>query len=314
MVHSAIFSHSGEFVAAGSYGEIRCWDVPTGKLLQVIPVVQGDSGLDLYCLAFSPDDRLIAGGSAYMVTVLNIWNWQTGAKLHTLGYDYLLQKDSNPFFAAALLQSGQLLTSMLDGLRTWQLEPLQVVAFLPYPARSGMIATMSLAADATLLLVAHEYTAYLIDMPSGRILTRYEARSDYEILSARLSPDKKWVALCSGDVFLYASLSGQFIRHFGLDEGAIAICFSPDSARLLVGFRAAAGNDRVQIWQIEPPVLLHEWYEAFSLASPECMDWSPDGKYIVVGGESGVGKEFQRHLVLRSADTGQLIREFSFSG
>lgn len=82
-VNAVTFSKDGRhlFAAAGLpgvFGEVRQWDVPTGKLVQVL-----EGHLDaLYAVAASPDGRLLASGGYDQQIVL--WDIKTGKQLRTL--------------------------------------------------------------------------------------------------------------------------------------------------------------------------------------------------------------------------------------
>ena len=64
--------------------DVRLWDAVTGKLLRRLP----GPGRALYCVAFSPDGRLLAAGSGEHGFRRNgdvrVWETETGQVLHTL--------------------------------------------------------------------------------------------------------------------------------------------------------------------------------------------------------------------------------------
>src|SRR5262249_3549512 len=128
----------------------------------------------------------------------------------------------------------------------------------------------------------------------------------YDTSGAVLSPDNKLVAVCGADLLLYKAGAGRLIRRYELKESPWAAHFSPDGTRLLVYFQSR----KAQIWQVEPHALLHEWDAPLSYIMPDAIAWSPDGKYILIGGEQPA--THTPLAILWSADTAQEIRRFSF--
>lgn len=77
-ISSAMFSHAGKYLAsAGSSGEIKLWEVETGKEIKTL---QGHSR-ELTSLVFSNDDRYLLSGS--MDRTINLWDVSTGREIRT---------------------------------------------------------------------------------------------------------------------------------------------------------------------------------------------------------------------------------------
>jgi WD40 repeat protein len=57
--HSVSFSPDGKLLASGGGGSAKLWDLVTGKSRTLLTV---ESGLDVYCVSFSPDDQTLAIG------------------------------------------------------------------------------------------------------------------------------------------------------------------------------------------------------------------------------------------------------------
>ena len=82
-VNSVVFSADGSqlFAAAGEpalFGEIRQWNVADGKLVRVF---EGHKDA-LYCVALSPDGKILASGGYDQK--IKLWNVETGGEIRTL--------------------------------------------------------------------------------------------------------------------------------------------------------------------------------------------------------------------------------------
>jgi WD40 repeat protein len=77
-VRAVAISNGGNYVvSSGPSNETYLWDAESGKLLHKLDVKQQPNVInEVYSLAFSPDDKLLAGGGAQN---LLLWNTETGA-------------------------------------------------------------------------------------------------------------------------------------------------------------------------------------------------------------------------------------------
>lgn len=312
MSQAVVFSHAGDFVAAAGYpGEIFIWETQTGRLRSIIHVETPDSEHVTYLLAISPDDRFLLCGMAHEPAALRIYDVTTGDIAQTLAYGNPYEPHQ-PFFAAAFMQSGQrVITATLRGFRIFDVATEEVVSLLPYPERTGGVRTMRLSADEKMVLAAHEWAGtYLLDVTSGKTVGTFAGTPGYDTSGAALSPDNKLVAVCGADVLLYRAGAGRLVRRYDLPYSPWAAHFSPDGTKLLVYIQDGKIQGRTQIWQVEPHALLREWDEPLSWVAPGGIAWSPDGKYILIGGEHR--ETHERRVIMWSAESGELIRRFSF--
>jgi WD40 repeat protein len=75
LVRSAAFSPDGKYIASGSFDyTIRFWDAQTGHFIRQL-ANQGDAA---FGLSFSPDSRMLLGGSASAATVCHVFEVPSG--------------------------------------------------------------------------------------------------------------------------------------------------------------------------------------------------------------------------------------------
>jgi WD40 repeat protein/uncharacterized caspase-like protein len=191
-VSAVKFAPNGHWlVSAGAPGEIKLWDVASGRLLRTL---KQDETL-IYGIAVSPDSRQIVSSTS---KYLKFWNAATGELQRTIplkaGHSVAYSLDGRDIF-------------VVDGdvVRSFDVESGAVKKTFKSPVvkkRPSGFYSMTLSADGRLLAAGDIDTCVcsitVWDIQSGRVVTTISAHSD--IVSAlAFSPDGRSIASGSGD-------------------------------------------------------------------------------------------------------------------
>lgn len=278
-ITSVALSHSGKMAVTGDgSGQIILWDLTTGSR---IPHFQPRRG-HLKCLAFSPDDKIIAGSNWGRTTKL--WDVETGKQLPNLksyddaGFQCVFSPDGT-FLAAASHDR----TAYLWNLRTGQL-------FQSPAVHENRITCLAFGPDGkTLAMGSADNTVIVWDLEIGdkRDSVTFHARSPFSghthwIESLAFSPNGKWLASGSNDdsILLWDLSSGQYRYHLKGHRGNVKrMEFSPDSSQLA----SVCDGHLIILWdplsgkKIQQLPGHNDWITG--------LDFSPDGKSIICGGK-----------------------------
>jgi WD40 repeat protein len=278
------FSGDGRRLATGSWQEgPRLWDTTTGEALLAFP----GSRHPISALAFSPDGGRLA--SASLAGSVKLWDTATGQRLHAL-------RHLGNALCVAFSPDGRRLASSGEDkvVRLWDAttgrevldlrghtELCGCVAFSPDGRRLASAGT-----DGTIRI----WDATPLRGDEGRETLTFSPHND-EIRSVAFGPpDGRWIA--SGgfgpDVKVWDAATGGVNVEFNADTVVVfCVAWSPDGQRI-----ASAGANRhrrtVKVWNVRNREL------AFVIPTGEDISlayysvaFSPDGKYLVTGGDRG---------------------------
>ncbi len=255
-VVGAAFSPDGKLLATavrrpvggGEGGEVKLWDVPSGRDLAAW---RGHGG-DVHAVAFSPDGRLVASGGAD--GVVRLWDARSGrpAQAH--------RGHGGDVLAVAYGADGRTVVSGgADGaVKVWDALAAAEGPVVPDGAGAGL----SFSADGRLLVMGVDGAAELRDPADGRLVRRLAdpeaAKGPGEtvfawVRAAAMRPDGKQLAYLGhgyirpGVVLLADPVDGR-TRHVlrGHAKPVSCLAYTPDGTRLL-----SAGHDRVvKVWDV----------------------------------------------------------------
>ena len=238
---------SSQMITAGGDGAIRFWDVETGKLVRVL---MGHDG-EVKTLAWSVDRKTLASGSRDKT--IRLWDPVAGKVTKVLSgstasVSHLAwSPDSMKLASAGSGATSVQIWSMLSGKIAGNLKATDSVRTIAWGAESGVLAT---GAD-------------------------------------------------DGNVSLWNTRTGRPYGHYPLDQykfktkvrahGVRAMAWSPvDPKMLAVGFSSMT----IKLWKsrtrIFPKTMKPETKGRYSrIDSPGCIEWSPNGKTVIVGDSAG---------------------------
>ncbi len=277
--------HHGLHSALGFMdGSLR---LPVGDRRQSHDLLVRQHSGPLRCLAFSPDDTLLA--SAGDDSIVRVWDLRRGTLRNSFHGHTDSVKD------VAFTPDGRSVVSAArDGtVRVWKLdhgrERFPLEGSLP-PARH-----FALSADGrTLVLAGQDQAVRVVDAVSGQVRLTWRGHSD-DVTAVALSPDGHTVATAGADhtIRLWDPVTGEERRTLTGDVER-ALAFSPDGRVLAAG----VGRDVVR-WEIATGRQLGVWKG--HTAAVRCLAFSPDGRQVISGAADGtvriwnaaVGQAFQ---------------------
>ncbi|KAG8941143.1 hypothetical protein FRC03_004800 [Tulasnella sp. 419] len=249
---------------------------------------------DVNAVSYSPDGETIAtGGDDRRVM---IWDSRTGAQVH------ILEGHSSLVWAVAFSPNGRLLVSGSGdrSVRMWNSatgilihtlerhsQQVRAVCFSPL---GHMIASGS---DDSSVILWDSGTGSFIRMLSGH---------SHLVLSIIFSPDGAQIVSCSenSSIIIWDTETGTVISRLqGSESGSTvySLAFSPDGSQL-----ASTCKGDVILWNYGSHRILRRLEG--SIGNVRCVAFSPDGRFVVAGCESG-------QVVTWDITTGSQIGTFS---
>jgi WD40 repeat protein len=131
----------------------------------------------------------------------------------------------------------------------------------------------------------------------------------FALESAAFSPDGRLAlsGYSDGTQRLWNTGGQAGFRRFATDGTPLsALAVSPDGRRLLTGDM----TDRVTLWDVESGETICRFEEDAVAVCPNCIAFSPDGKYALIGSSDGFGGSGAMSLVLWNTETGEEVHRF----
>jgi WD40 repeat protein len=272
------FSPDGKFLVSGGSGELRFWEVASGREIRRIDATRPDwSAPQWTALAYSPDGKVLAAGCFYNHgdQSLGLWDATNGEALHTFEKFWPASLCFSPdghSVAAGNFEGNVCIWDPGTGRKTGEHKVATSAHYLAYSGDSKKLVIAGYRKGRS-----HNLYFRLLDVATGEELESHEA----EIASQhvfQLSPGGRLCAgasMDSGAINLWDPATGKKIRGIrGTTKHWYRMSFSADS-RLL----AARGDEGlIQVWDTATGKVLHR------LKAPSPQDnqiiLSPDGKTL----------------------------------
>jgi WD40 repeat protein len=280
------FDHSGQALASGTpAGTVKMWDAVTGRKLRELPA---GAERALRAIAFSPDGRRLAAGGAASGGIehfkiysglggaIILWDVATGRELRAIG------KLPSPVMALSFAGDGSRLCSLDWGgsVAEWEVPDggrLSLIGGRPLPVSSlrfdSIEAGFSIARDARRLVA---------------IDSDFQKRAGKEINVWDLATARSFSLAAPAGRLESAALPPGGPRA-GRATGRIrSVALSPDGTRVAAGYEIPESGlvPVLTLWDFESRAVLRE-FESGMDNGPAVIAFSPDGKWIVAGGENG---------------------------
>ncbi|GAA1587930.1 hypothetical protein GCM10009678_82970 [Actinomadura kijaniata] len=270
-VRAAVFSPDGtRALTGGRDGTARVWEAATGH--EILAFTGHTAGVS--AAVFSPDGtRALTGDHDGTV---RIWEAATGHEIlaftgHTAGVS-----------AAVFSPDGtRALTGGRDGTaRVWEVATGRELHV--FTGHTSMVWAVAFSPDGSLALTGgYDRTARIWD--SAEPTWHRTARHLQKSAALALSPDGSYVL--AGDRGGTARIwevatGGEVLAFTGHTDAIEAVTLSPDGTRALTGDRGGTAR----IWEVATGRELH----VFTTHTVEAVAFSPDGRYILTGGDGTV--------------------------
>ncbi len=268
---------AGEVIAVAGYGNVRLISAANRGVTQAL---EGHTG-NVNAVNFSGDGQLLvaASGEAGLFGEVSIWNVDQGTLLHRI------RGHRNSLYAAKLSHDGSLLaTSSYDhDVKLWNAATGEEIATLS--GHNDAVYDLAFSPDDRLLATASgDRTVKLWDTASKERIDTF-GESTKELYTVVFGPDGQRIIAGGVDNRIRTWVredanSNTFIKRdprFAHKGAIIKLVVSRDGKWL-----ASAAEDRtVKLWQVEPLVEKHLWDNQSDW--PAALDFSPDGKQLVIG-------------------------------
>jgi WD40 repeat protein len=263
-VTSLAFSSDGKTLAAGAgeqsrWGEVKLWDVASGKLLNAQAAPQTDRHTDLVTSVFFTAGGQVVISSSYDGTV-RMWEGRTGE------YQGTLKRGTDELSAFAVSPDGKLLAGG-GANKTVQLWDAQTGHELNTLTIANYVHAITFSPDGKTIAVAsglgeNNGAALLWDMATGKLLHTL-SEPDGQVRKAVFSPDGTTLATASiiprpqwhGLVKLWDAKTGALrgvLPTPNTMSSVTGLAFSPDGKTLVLSDESGVA---VQMWDTATRVL-----------------------------------------------------------
>jgi WD40 repeat protein/class 3 adenylate cyclase len=293
-VNGVAFSSDGRTALSGSDdATLILWDVNTSAAVRRF---EGHAG-GVNAVAISPDGQTALSGSDDMTAIL--WDLATGQEIRRF------EGHVNAVEGVGFALDGQtMLSAGGNTIRLWDLESGQEIRQQGFGGMPDLLA-MSSDGSTALLDVADVVLWDTEDWRPVQSLVN-PGLAFNELESAALSVDGRLAlsGYSNGMLRLWNAAEQAESRRLATDgTPLLALAVSPDGRRLLTGDMA----DVATLWDAESGEVIRRFEDDAVGVCPNCIDFSPDGVYALVGSSDGFGGSGAMSVVLWNLETGEEV-------
>ena len=250
-INALTFSADGSQLAVASGNGIALYDIYTGEVLTLLPLLMAD----VTALALSPA-RAEDGGqtiaSAGEDATVRLWNARTGEhRTDFIGH-------TDPVVSLKFSSDGNILASgSFKEIRLWNLTLSEASRATVLQGHRDMVTTLAFSPDSKILASTSFYgTILLWDVETGRLRHSLPAHTG-SIQTLAFSPDNKILAIggywspdAESTISLWSPHTGQLLATFEDHTAPVfALAFSPDIQGVYGRTLASAGwANAIHIW------------------------------------------------------------------
>ena len=232
------------------------------------------------CLTFSPDGQILVSGSADHR--INLWNWQTGALLHTL------KGHSDRVLAVAVSPDGQTLVSGANDktLKLWNLSTGKLMQTIPAsaPVHSVVITPLISRLNRSLLIAGVGQTIHIWDWEAKNqlqtlvghgfdVIALALTAENQRLISGAIDGIKLW-DLCQGEQIYTIKKNAHQLESMAIPPGGQPLVSSHDEEEKTIKLWNLKARQPLQTLTGHSS-LITSWIRGVAI--------TPDGKTIISG-------------------------------
>jgi WD40 repeat protein/serine/threonine protein kinase len=282
---------------ASKTGVLTLIDAQTGQVIYEVQEDLGTGAGALRYIALSPDGTKVS--AAFANAGLLVWDLATGDLLQQFQYDGgTLSLSFHP-------EDGTVLVGGSGVVRT--INPQTGEVLRANAGHSAGIIGLAITSDGKrAVTTAIDETVRLWNLQSGQVIRRF-SEPNALLFEVALSPDGRTVLVGStdGTVTLWDVETGKEIRRLVDDQPIMAVTFSPDGRKALIGAGYVVAqkveSGHIILWNVETGEEIRRFEgQPYVVAD---VEFSPDGRLAVSSGNGAMA-------ILWDVETGEEIRRF----
>jgi WD40 repeat protein len=255
-------------------------------------------------VAFSPDGRYVLTGSND--TTIKLWDAATGREIKTFS------GHKDPVLSVAFSPDGRFaLSGSMEEVKLWDVNTGREIRTFAGRGVGRLQNAVAYSPDGRYIWFRSEPESNALDLrdvSTGEKIRKFTGHK-YPVGSVVFSSDGRYALSASYDktIKLWDMYTGQEIRTFSGHSGSIkSISLSPDGRYAL----SASSDKIVKLWDVNTGQELREFRDPPGVVKGIC--WSPDSKAFLIasGVDAGNTSKKDYPLILRDANTGEIIRKF----